>query len=154
MPSMATPRPTGADADGRSLQELAVDVVQDIHKLATGLAHAGAAPKVTAQIEQTSALYAGIAKALASGPVGAQPSSPGAGPESEPGAPPQSGAAPQPPGGPPAPMGAPAPPPNPGAAVPGPGTPLPQSPAQGGLHNAIAQMHSDAQAAATKTAGK
>ena len=126
---------------GRSLQELAVDVVTDIHKLTTGLAHAGAAPKITAQIEQTSMLFAGIAKTLASGPVGQQPSSPGAeAPPAAPGGPPQAQA--------------PAPPPNPGASPPGPGTPMAQSPAQGGLHNAIAQMHKDAQNAATKTAGQ
>jgi hypothetical protein len=128
MASMA--RPAGADADGRSLQELAVDVITDIHKLATGLAHAGAPPKVTSEIESSSALFGGIAKALAAGPVGAQV------PNGGPGGPaPAPQAATAPPAGPP--------PPSPGAAIPGPGTPQSQSPAQGDLHNTIAQMHKD-----------
>lgn len=125
-------------SDPRSLQELAVDVVQDIHKLSTGLAHAGAPPKVTQQIEQTSELFAGIAKALAAGPVGAQPG--------EAGPPP---AAPQAP-----------PPPMPGAQqAPGPGGPqagfAPGSgPAHGDLHNTIADMHRTSVNAAARTAGR
>jgi len=112
--------PSGADP--RSLHELAVDVVTDIHKLATGLAHAGVQPRITQQIEGTSELFSQIAKGLASGPVGQQ-----------------GGASPPQAGPPPAPQ---APPPNPGAPVPGgPGAPQVQAPARGGLHNAIADMH-------------
>ncbi len=113
-------------------------MITDIHKLATGLAHAGAPPKVTAEIEQTSAVFGGIAKALASGPVGSQPA---AGPGAQPA--PQA-AAQGPPAGPP--------PPNPGASLPGPGTPMQQAPAHGSLHNTIAQMHHDSVNAAARTA--
>lgn len=129
-----------ADPDGRSLQELAVDVIQDIHKLATGLAHAGVDPKVTQRIESTTELYSEIAKALASGPVGAQQ-------------PAQSGPAPAQPGPPPGQPAAGAPGQPPGA------TPIPpnhingqnaQAPAQGGLHNTIVQMHQAAVSAAAR----
>ena len=127
-------------SDARSLQELAVDVVTDIHKLATGLAHAGAPPKITQQIEQTSELYSQIAKALAAGPVGQQATAAGPPPGAAP-----VGAPPGPPVG-----GPPPGPPSPGASPPGPGTPQAQAPAHGDLHNAIASMHRDSVNAAVK----
>lgn len=129
---MATRNAAAGDADPRSLQELAVDVITDIHKLATGLAHAGVDPKVTQRIEQTSELYAQVAKALASGPVGQQQPAQQAAAGPPPGAPPEAG----PPQGPP--------PPN---AINGQNS---QSPAQGGLHNAIVGMHQAAIQAASR----
>lgn len=134
---MATRNAAAGDTDSRSLQELAVDVITDIHKLATGLAHAGVDPKVTQRIEGTSELYAQIAKALASGPMGGQQpaqaqATPPAGPaQGAPAGPPQ--AAPQGP-----------PPPN---AINGQNA---QSNAQGGLHNTIVQMHQAAVQAASR----
>lgn len=127
---MATRNASAGDVDPRSLQELAVDVITDIHKLATGLAHAGVDPKVTQRIEQTSELYAQVAKALASGPVGQQQ-------------PAQSAAGSAPP---PAPAGPPQGPPPPNA-INGQNS---QSPAQGGLHNAIVGMHQAAIQAASR----
>lgn len=125
-----------SDNDPRSLHELAVDIITDIHKLATGLAHAGADPKVTQQIESTSALYSGLAKALAGGPVGQQPAAQSAAAGPPQGAPPQ-GAPPQAaPAGPP--QGAPA------AQPQMQGHPIGQGPAHGALHNAIVQAHQEA----------
>lgn len=146
MATMASKPQPGDDNDPRSLQELAVDVVQDIHKLATGLAHAGATPEITNRVESTGALYAQIAKALASGPVGqqsvsGQPASPG-------GAPAPGGPASAPPG-PPQPQAAPGPPPGPpqnrinGNS--------PQGAGYGDLHNTIAQMHHDSVNAVTRS---
>jgi hypothetical protein len=120
---------TQGAADNRSLHELAVDIVQDIHMLATGLAHAGAPPQVTSQIDQTSELYAGVAKALAAGPVGAQPGDAGP-PQGQPAA-----------GGPPPPgasMGAPPPQPQPQNSING---SSPTGAAHGDMHNAIVEMH-------------
>ena len=132
---MATTPASGNDP--RSLQELAVDIVQDIHKLATGLAHAGAPPKVTQQIEQTSELYGGIAKALAAGPVGQQ--SPGGGPQAAPQGPP-----PQMPGAQQA----------PGPGGPQAGYPAGQGPAHGDLQNTIADMHRTSVNAAVRSGGR
>lgn len=129
---------TAPAADPRSLQELAVDIVTDVHKLATGLAHAGADPKITAQIEQTGQLYSSLAKALAAGPVGQQGAQPGAAPPPQPGAPQAASQAPP----------APAPqapgPPAPGPGGPQAGMPPGQGSAHGALHNAIVQAHADA----------
>lgn len=129
-------------ADNRSLHELAIDIVQDIHLLSGGLARAGAPPSTTNQIDSTSELYAGIAKALAAGgghvgaqPVGGQQAMPGGAPApaSQASAPP---AAPQPQ----------APRPNPI------GGNSPQGPAYGDLHNTIAQIHHDSVAAVSRSA--
>ena len=128
--------------DNRSLHELAVDIMQDIGLLATGLAHAGAPPNITDQIAGPAKLFSGIAKALAGGPVGAQPV----------------GGQPGPPQGPPQ-GGAPAPAPPPSAPAAGPMTSggqingrSQQAPAQGDLHNAIVAMHHDAQNAVGRLA--
>lgn len=130
-------------ADNRSLHELAVDIVQDIHLLSTGLAHAGAPRNVTMQIDQTSELYAGIAKSLAAGPVGAQPGG-GGPPQGQPaaGGPPQAG---PPQAGPP--QGA--PPQQPQNHING---SSPQGAAYGDLHNTIASMHRDSVNAVARTA--
>lgn len=124
-------------ADNRSLHELALDIVQDIHLISTGLAHAGAPPNVTQQIDSTSGLYIGIAKALAGGPVGNQPVG------GQPG---------QPQGGAPAPAPqASAPPAAPQPSPPNPiGGNSPQGAGYGDLHNTIAQMHKDSVNAATR----
>ena len=132
-------------ADNRSLHELAVDIVQDIHLLSTGLAHAGAPRNVTMQIDQVSELFAGITKSLAAGPVGAQP---GGGPEQgQPAAagPPMQAGPPQAPAGPP--QQAPAPQNSINGSS-------PQGAAHGDLHNAIVQMHHDSVNAAARTAGR
>ena len=137
---MATPA-NGA-SDNRSLHELAVDLVQDTHLLATGLAHVGAPPQITQQIEGPAQLFAGIAKALASGPVGAQPANAGGQPGQ-----PAMGGAPAP-----APQAS-APPAAPQSAPPNSiGGNSPQGPAYGDLHNTIAQMHHDSVAAASRLA--
>ena len=128
---------TQGAADNRSLHELAIDIVQDIHLLSTGLAHAGAPPQITDQIDSTSDLYAGIAKALAGGPVGGQSASAGGQPGMAQG-------------------GAPAPAPQPSApaAAPQPQNRIngssPQGSAYGDLHNTIAQMHHDSVNAAVR----
>lgn len=131
--------PANPASDPRSLNELAVDIVTDIHKLATGLAHAGAPPKITQQLELPAQLYAQVAKGLAAGPIGAQPASPGA-PQQAAG----SAAAAAPAGPPQAPAGPP----------PGPGTPQDIAPARGGIHNALMQAHHETLAAMTKAGGQ
>lgn len=71
---MASPAPTAPDQDPRDLLSLAVDVHTDLGKLATGLAHAGAAPEALAGLAKMTQEVAQIVKALGQGPVG-----PGAG---------------------------------------------------------------------------
>ncbi len=124
-------------SDNRSLHELAVDIVQDIGLLATGLAHVGAPPQITDQLAGPAKLFAGVSKALASGPVGAQPvgGQPGAGPGGAPAPAPAASASPQAPQ---------APPQN---TING---SSPQGAAYGDLHNTIAQMHHDSVNAAVK----
>ena len=56
--------------DSRNLLELAVDIHTDIGKLATGLAHAGAAPEAVKGLQNMAVGIAGIAKILGTGPVG------------------------------------------------------------------------------------
>lgn len=134
--------PGAGAADNRSLHELALDVVQDIHLLSNGLAHAGAPQNITGQIDSTTELFMGIAKALAGGPVGQQPASAGG----QPG-----------PGGPPGGAPAPAPQPSAPAAAPQMSQPhiqgqSPQGSAYGDLHNTIAQMHRDSVNAVSRSA--
>lgn len=73
---MASPAPPAPDQDPRDLLSLAVDVHTDLGKLATGLAHAGAAPQALAGLAKMTQEVAQIVKALGQGPVGP----PGAGP--------------------------------------------------------------------------
>lgn len=132
-------------ADNRSLHELAIDIVQDIHLLSTGLAHAGAPPNVTEQIDGTSNLYAGIAKALAGGPLGGQPVGEQPGGQ---GAAPGGASAPAPQA-----SASPAAPQPQAAARPNPiGGNSPQGAAYGDLHNTIAQMHRDSVNAVSRSA--
>jgi hypothetical protein len=65
--------------DSRSLHELAVDAHNDLTKLATGLAHAGAAPQAVAQITQMGDIIGQITKVLGAGPVGSEPGQPASG---------------------------------------------------------------------------
>lgn len=110
--SMAVP-----DKDPTNLHDLAVDAQTDIQKLATGLAHAGAAPAAVAQLTKMSDILSQVVKALAEGPPLGQ------------GAP----GAEQPPPGPAAPQQPPAPPAAPPEA---PHAPTLHAAAQG-LHQAM-----------------
>lgn len=56
------------DQDPTNLHDLAVDAVQDLQKLGTGLAHAGAAPQAVAQITQMIQILTQVVKVLGSGP--------------------------------------------------------------------------------------
>lgn len=97
---MASPAPTAPDQDPRDLLSLAVDVHTDLGKLATGLAHAGAAPEALAGLAKMTQEVAQIVKALGQGPTGpgpgaAQPGPQDAGP-AQPQAAPQEAGPPQP----------------------------------------------------------
>jgi hypothetical protein len=57
-----------AQQDPRNLHVLAVDVQTDLHKLAVGLAHAGAEPKAVAQLTQMAGVIGQVVKVLGEGP--------------------------------------------------------------------------------------
>lgn len=99
---MASPAPTAPDQDPRDLLSLAVDCHTDLGQLATGLAHAGAAPQALAGLAKMTQEVAQIVKALGQGPVGPggppgeQPAGPGAAPpQAAPAQPQQAQPAPQ-----------------------------------------------------------
>jgi hypothetical protein len=82
------------DQDPRNLHDLAVDIQTDLQKLATGLAHAGAAPPAVSELTRMAEVISGVTKELAAGPqldAGSpqQPQHPGAPPQGAPAAPPQ-----------------------------------------------------------------
>jgi hypothetical protein len=109
------------DSDPRDLHGIAVDVQTDLQKLATGLAHAGAAPNAVQQLTKMAEIVSQVVKALGQGPVPAA----GAGPQqpAQPG--PAQPAGPQQPPQPQAPQGG---PPQPGDV-------------HGNLHSASQHLH-------------
>lgn len=101
---MAQPASPPNDDAGKSLHDLAVDAVSDLHQLAVGLAHAGAHPEAVQGLNQMAEKIGQVVKVLAQSPEVEQAAKTGveAGPPAGPGGPPApSGAAPGAPGGPP-----------------------------------------------------
>lgn len=114
------------DQDPRNPHDLAVDIQTDLQKLATELAHAGAAPQAVSQLTKMAEVMGQVVKVLGSGPP---PGAPGE----------------QPPGPPQAQQG----PPQPQAPPPGP--PQPQGPPGAGppvnaIHAATQHLHAAMQA--------
>jgi hypothetical protein len=88
------------DQDPRNLHDLAVDIQTDLQKLATGLAHAGAAPPAVSELTRMAEVISGVTKELAAGPQldsgqPQQPQNPGAPPQAAPAGPPQAAQQPQ-----------------------------------------------------------
>lgn len=136
---MASPAPTAPDQDPRDLLSLAVDCHTDLGKLATGLAHAGAAPQALAGLAKMVQELSEIVKALGQGPVG-----PGAG-------------APEPQAGPPAGAPAQAQPAQPGPQDAGPPQPAasgPQAAPQHAMHAAAHALHAAMIASGKARAGQ
>lgn len=78
-PSQPQP-PPGADPEGdpRNLHDLALDIQTDLHKLAVGLAHAGAAPEAVAQLTKMAEVISNVVKVLGAGGGEGAPPGPGA----------------------------------------------------------------------------